>query len=163
MRDVTLAEEDEVSRGISREGEAVLFNAGVRALASFGYSDISFDIGGKKSRRRYANVISPTGNAWSIWIKATPRWVGMADVLRFPWSKNAVRDDNLQGILFAADDGVRRGSSHLLAVIGDDFTGILEVARLYTLEQIKQIKQIAIEQKSACKHPRATADRLTVG
>jgi hypothetical protein len=46
---------------------------------------------------------------------------------------------------------------------GIQLPDILEVARLYTLEQIKQIKQIAIEQKSACKHPRATADRLTVG
>jgi hypothetical protein len=32
---------------------AVLFNAGVRSLGSFGFCDLEFDIGGKKSRRRY--------------------------------------------------------------------------------------------------------------
>lgn len=136
--------------GIGVDGEAVLFNAGVRALASFGFSDFGFDIGGKKSRRRYASATSPKGEGCSIWIKNALLWAGMADVVRFPWGKRAVQGDDLRAVLFAADDAIRRDGTHLLATVGDDFTGRLAVARLYTLEQIKRV---ATEQKAVCRHP----------
>jgi hypothetical protein len=45
---------------------AVLFNAGVRSLGSFGFCDLEFDIGGKKSRRRYVKATSPQGEKFSI-------------------------------------------------------------------------------------------------
>jgi hypothetical protein len=151
MRDRNpLTSESEASRGISPDEGAVLFNAGVRALALFGFSDFGFDIGGKKSRRRYAAATSPKGERCSIWIKNTVSWSGMADVVRFPWSKRAVQGDDLRAVLFAADDAIRRGSTHLLAIVGDAGTGRLALARLYTLEQIKSV---AAEQKAVCRHP----------
>jgi hypothetical protein len=136
--------------GINPDRQAVLFNAGVRALGSFGFSDFRFDIGGKKSRRRYVAATSPQGKSCSIWIKNTLLWVGMADVVRFPWSKRAIQGDDLNAVLFAVDDAIRRGSTHLLAIVGDAITGRLAVARLYMLEQIKLV---AIEQRAVCRHP----------
>jgi 5-methylcytosine-specific restriction endonuclease McrA len=145
-----LMDESEIARGTGTDGEAVLFNAGVRALTSSGFSNLEFDVGGKKSRRRYVNATSPNASACTIWIKCTTRWIGMADVLRFPWSKRAVRADGSQAVMFAVDDAARRGATHLLATVGSDFTGKLSVARLYTLDQIKQI---VTRQNSACQHP----------
>jgi hypothetical protein len=137
-------------RGIGHDGEAVLFNAGARALGAFGFSNLAFDIGGKKSRRRYATATSPDGEECSIWIKSAFLWVGMAHVIRFPWSKRAVHGDDLPAILFAADDAIRRGGTHLLAIVGDAFVGRADVAHLYSLEQMKRV---AIEQKAACRYP----------
>lgn len=144
------ADDSESSRGIGPDGEAVLFNAGVRALGLFGFSNFEFDIGGKKSRRRHAAATSFDGENYSIWIKSALLWIGMADVVRFPWSKRAVHGDDLGAVLFAADDAIRRGGTHLLAIVGDAFAGTLAVARLYTLEQIKRV---TTEQKAVCKHP----------
>jgi hypothetical protein len=62
--------ESKESSVISRDGDAVLFNAGVRALGSFGFSDFEFDIGGKKSRRRYVKATSAKGERCSIGSRA---------------------------------------------------------------------------------------------
>jgi 5-methylcytosine-specific restriction endonuclease McrA len=145
-----LMDESEIARGTSADGEAVLFNAGVRALTSSGFSNLEFDIGGKKSRRRYVNAKSPNASACTIWIKSTTRWIGMADVSRFPWSKRAVRADDSQAVMFAVDDAARRGATHLLAIVGNDFAGKLSVAHLYTLDQFKQL---VTRQSFACRHP----------
>jgi hypothetical protein len=154
-----LMDESEVVRGTSTDVEAVLFNAGVRALTSSGFSNLEFDIGGRKSHCRYVNAKSPNASACQIWIRTTTRWVGMADVLRFPWSKPAVRADSSQAVMFAVDDAARRGATHLLATVGNDFTGKLSVARLYTFDQIKQI---VTGQNSACQHPFYAAHRAAV-
>jgi hypothetical protein len=146
----TLPDEKGVPHGVSRDGEAVLFNSAVRALGLSGFSDIEFDIGGKKSRRRNVLATSSKGESCSIWIKSALLWIEMADVLRFPWSKQAVKSDSLQAVVFAADDAIRRGNTHLLAIVGDEFNGKLSLARLYTLEDIKRV---ATEQKAVCKHP----------
>ncbi len=83
-------------RGIGPDGQALLFNAGVRALGAFGFSDFKFDIGGKKSRRRYITVTSPQGADCSIWIKSSVLWAGLADVIRFPWAKRAIQGRAIQ-------------------------------------------------------------------
>lgn len=136
--------------GVGPDGEAVLFNAGVRALSSFGFSEFSFDIGGKKSRRRYVAATSPTEERCSVWIKSTLIWHGMADVLRFPWSKRVIQADDLGAVLFAVDGAIRRGGTHLLAVVRDAPTGRLAIARLYTLEQVAELVR---KQKALCRHP----------
>jgi len=137
-------------RGIGHDGEAVLFNAGIRALSAFGFNNFVFDIGGKKSRRRFVTAMAPEGEMVSIWIKSAVLWVGMARVIRFPWRKRAAKGDGLPAVLFAAEDAVRRGGTHLLAIVGDAFVGRADVAHLYSLEQMKRV---AIEQKAACQHP----------
>jgi 5-methylcytosine-specific restriction endonuclease McrA len=140
----------EASSVTTRDGDAVLFNAGVRALGYFGFSDLEFDIGGKKSRRRYVKASSQKGERCSIWIKSTLPWIGMADVVRFPWSKRAIQRDDLDAVLFAVDDASRRGCTHLLGIVGNEITGKLLVARLYTLEEVRCV---ATHQKAACHHP----------
>ncbi len=132
----------------SLDRQAVFFNAGVRALGSFGFYDLEFDIGGKKSRRRYVKATSPEGKTFSIWIKSTLLWTGLADVVRFPWSKPAVQGD---AVLFAAAKrSARHGATHLLAIVGNEITGRLLLARLYTLEEVRWV---ATQQKDACQHP----------
>jgi hypothetical protein len=74
----------------------------------------------------------------------------MADVMRFPWSKRAVQGNDLEAVLFAVDDAFRRGCTHLLGIVGNEITGRLLVARLYTLEELRHV---ATEQKAACQHP----------
>ena len=128
----------------------MLFNAGVRSLGSFGFCDLEFDIGGKKSRRRYVKATSPQGESFSIWIKSTLRWTGLADVVRFPWSKRAVQGGDLDAVLFAVDDAFRRGATHLLGIVRNEITGRLLLARLYTLEEVRSV---ATQQKDACQHP----------
>lgn len=135
---------------ISRDGEALLFNAAVRALSAIGYSDIEFAIGGKKSRRRFVKATSPGGQECSIWVKGTIPWHEMADVVRFPWSKRAVSGDDLDAVLHAIDDASRRGASHLMGIIGNETTGKLEFARVFPLDEVKQI---AKEQRNVCRHP----------
>jgi hypothetical protein len=54
-----MSDEREFTRKVSPEGGAVLFNATVRALTSYGFRNVSFNIGGKKSRRRYATTLKP--------------------------------------------------------------------------------------------------------
>jgi hypothetical protein len=134
----------------SRDGDAVLFNSGVRSLGCFGFFDLEFDIGGKKSRRRYVKATSPQGERFSIWIKSTLLWAGLADVVRFPWSKRSVQGGDVDAVLFAMDDALRRGATHLLGIVGNEITGRLLLARLYTLEQVKSV---ATQQKDACQHP----------
>lgn len=128
----------------------MLFNAGVRSLGSFGFCDLEFDIGGKKSRRRYVKATSPQGERFSIWIKSTLLWAGLADVVRFPWSKRAVQGGDRNAVLFAVDDAFRRGATHLLGIVGNEITGRLLRARLYTLEEVRSV---ATQQKDACQHP----------
>lgn len=135
---------------MSRDGEALLFNAAVRALSAKGYSSLEFDIGGKKSRRRFVKATDASSQRCSIWIKSTVPWVGMADVLRFPWSKRAVHGDDLGAILYAVEDASRRGATHLMGIVGSESTGQLEVARVFSLDAVRRIAE---EQKKACQHP----------
>lgn len=154
-----LTDESEVTRRLSREGEAILFNAGVRALGSHGLSIVEFDIGGKKSRRRYVVARSPSGEAYSVWIKSTLLWVGMADVVRFPWSKRSIQSDDMQASMHAVDDAIRRGCTHLLPIVGNELSGRLNVARLYRLDEIKQV---VIKQRVACQNPFFVAHGATL-
>jgi HNH endonuclease len=135
---------------ISRDGEALLFNAAVRALSAVGYTDLEFAIGGKKSRRRFVKATSPSGQECSIWVKGTVPWHEMADVVRFPWSKRAVSGDDLDAVLHAIEDASRRGATHLMGIIGNETTGKLEFARVFSLDEVKRI---ATEQRAVCRHP----------
>jgi hypothetical protein len=58
--------DSESAPGVRRTDEAVLFNAGVRALSRFGFSDLVTHFGGKKSRRRWITAKSPEDNVISI-------------------------------------------------------------------------------------------------
>ena len=151
MQNSSLPSSDNLSqRGFNPDEEAVLFNAGVRALGNYGYSNFKFDIGGKKSRRRYLAATAPTGELCMIWIKIAIHWVNLANVIRFPWSKKAVNGDDLTAILFAADDAMRRGATHLLSLVGDPNTAILSFARIYSVEEIKKLAKLQV---AACNHP----------
>ena len=54
--------------------EPVPHAAGVRSLGSFGFCDLEFDIGGKKSRRRYVKATSPQGEKFSILTTTGRTW-----------------------------------------------------------------------------------------
>jgi 5-methylcytosine-specific restriction endonuclease McrA len=139
----------ESAPGVRRTDEAVLFNAGVRALSRFGFSDLVTHFGGKKSRRRWVTAKSPEGKDCSIWVKSTLPWHAMADVVRSPWSKSSALGDNLLAVLFAIDNAITRGDTHLLAVVGNNTGGSLEIARLFTLEQVKDLAE---KQRESCHH-----------
>lgn len=120
----------------NHEREAVLFNAAVRALGAYGYSKLEFDIGGKKARRRYVSAIAPNGESYAIWIKSATHWPGMAEAVRFPWKKLSVSRDGLSAISVACEAAAQRGATHFLAIAGDDRSGLLSFARLYSLTQV---------------------------
>jgi hypothetical protein len=126
----------EVSEHRNHEREAVLFSAAVRALGAFGYSKLEFDIGGKKARRRYVSAVSPSGETRSIWVKSATHWPGMAEAVRFPWKKLTVSPDGESAIAVACEAAAQRGATHFLAIAGDDQSGVLSFARLYSLAQI---------------------------
>src|SRR4051812_42827509 len=69
------------------ELEAGMFASAVRALAAYGYAEIRYDIGGKKSRRRHVIAKSPDGDYRSIWVKSATVWHGLAEAIGFPWKK----------------------------------------------------------------------------
>ncbi|HMU90024.1 MAG TPA: HNH endonuclease signature motif containing protein [Pseudomonadales bacterium] len=118
------------------EREAVLFNAAVRALGAFGYSTLEFDIGGKKARRRYVSAIAPNGEPVNIWIKSATQWPGLAEAVRFPWKKLSVSPDGLSAISVACEDAAKRGATHFLAIVGNDRSGVLSFARLYSISEV---------------------------
>lgn len=121
------------------EREAVLFASAVRALAHHGYSHLEFDIGGKKARRRYVSGQTPDGNNITIWIKSSTHWPGIADAVRFPWKKLSSMQDGQEAIIIACEAAARRGATHLLAVSGDDKTGILTIANMFSLTEVLQL------------------------
>jgi 5-methylcytosine-specific restriction endonuclease McrA len=139
----------EPSPDISRESEVVLFNAAVRALGRFGFVEMETHFAGKKSRRRWVTAQSPEGTSCSIWVKSTLRWHGMADVVRFPWSKSSAQGDSLLAVLFAVDQAIARGDTHLLAAVGNETGSGIDIARLYTLENAKKIAEA---QREKCHH-----------
>jgi 5-methylcytosine-specific restriction endonuclease McrA len=116
------------------ERDAVLFNGVVRLLGACGYSNVNFDIGGKKSRRRYVMAESPEGEQQTIWIKATTSWPRMAEVVRFPWKM--ISHDGVSAVKAACDTASQRGATHFLAASGDDLLATLSFARLYLLSDI---------------------------
>jgi hypothetical protein len=73
----------------------------------------------------------------------------MADVVRFPRSKSSAQGDSLFAVLFAVDQAIARGDTHILAVVGNDISSGIDIARLYTLEDAKKIAE---EQRERCHH-----------
>jgi HNH endonuclease len=128
------------------EREAVLFTSAVRALTKWGFTNLDFDIGGKKARRRHVSAQAPNGEKVVIWIKSSTHWRGMAEAVRFPWKKISVSPDGLSAVILACEAAAKRGATHLLAVAGNDQTGVLSFARLFSLAQLPDIvsKQAAL-------------------
>lgn len=118
------------------EREAVLFASAVRALTAYGFSNLDFDIGGKKARRRYVSARAPSGEDVVIWIKSSTPWRDMAEAVRFPWKKLSVSPDGHAAVAVACDAAAQRGATHFLAVSGNDRSGGLSFARLYSLAQL---------------------------
>lgn len=129
----------EIPEHQSHEREAVLFAAAARALGAYGYSSLQFDIGGKKARRRYVNCVSPSGETCSIWIKSATHWPQMAEAVRFPWKKLTVSPDGMGAVTVACEAAAQRGATHLLAVVGDESSGVLSFARLYALTEVPSL------------------------
>ena len=93
----------------------------------------------------------PQGESFSIWIKSTLRWTGLADVVRFPWSKRAVQGGDLHAVLFAVDDAFRRGATHLLGIVRNaDHRKAAACAALYPGGG--QVRSYPAEE-DACQHP----------
>ena len=128
------------------EREAVLFASAVRALTAYGFSNLDFDIGGKKARRRYVSARAPGGENVVIWIKSSTHWRDMAEAVRFPWKKLSISPDGQAAVAVACEAAAQRGATHLLAVAGNDQTGVLSFARLYPLAQLPELvaKQAAL-------------------
>lgn len=118
------------------ERETVLFSSAVRALSSYGFSNLDFDIGGKKARRRHVSAQAPGGEHIVIWIKSSTHWRDTAEAVRFPWKKLSVSPDGQSAVAVACDSAAERGATHLLAVAGDDRTGALSFARLYPIARV---------------------------
>ncbi|MCX8085694.1 MAG: HNH endonuclease [Rhodocyclaceae bacterium] len=129
----------EVPEDRSHEREAVLFAAAARALGAYGYSSLEFDIGGKKARRRYVNCVSPHGETCSIWIKSATHWPQMAEAVRFPWKKLSVSSDGVGAVTVACEAAAKRGATHLLAIVGNESSGMLSFARLYPLADVPSL------------------------
>lgn len=121
------------------ELEAGMFASAVRALAAYGYADIRYDIGGKKSRRRYVITKSPDGEHCSIWVKGATRWHGLAEAVGFPWKKLGPSATGAEAVMKACDAAVKKGASHLLAISGDWQNGELSVALLFPLEIVPSL------------------------
>lgn len=129
----------EVPEHRSHEREAVLFAAAARALGAHGYSSLQFDIGGKKARRRYVNCVAPSGEPCSIWIKSATHWPQMAEAVRFPWKKLSVSPDGVGAVTVACEAAAERGATHLLAIVGNEQSGVLSFARLYVLADVPSL------------------------
>lgn len=129
----------EVPEHRSHEREAVLFAAAARALGAYGYSSLEFDIGGKKARRRYVNCVSPSGETCSIWIKSATHWPQLAEAVRFPWKKLSVSPDGVGAVTVACEAARGRGATHILAIVGDENSGVLSFARLYALASVPSL------------------------
>jgi len=131
-----LAESQEHRR---HELEAGMFASAVRALAARGYSEIQYDIGGKKARRRYVIAVAPDGERCSVWVKSATQWGGMAEALSFPWKKMGPSADGVSAVAEACRAAAKRGATHLLAISGDWQSGTLSVARLYRLARVPSL------------------------
>lgn len=121
------------------EREAVLFASAARALAAYGFSNLDFDIGGKKARRRHVSARALGGESVVIWIKCSTHWREMAEAVRFPWKKVSISPDGQAAVAVACEAAAQRGATHLLAVAGNDKTGVLSFARLYALDQLSDL------------------------
>jgi 5-methylcytosine-specific restriction protein A len=128
------------------EREAVLFASAVRALTAYGFSSLDFDIGGKKARQRYVSARASGGANVVIWIKSSTHWHDMAEAVRFPWRKLSISSDGQAAVAVACEAAAQRDATHLLAVVGNDQTGVLSFARLYPLAQVPELvaKQAAL-------------------
>lgn len=115
------------------ENDALLFNTAARLIGRLGYGNIDFDIGGKKSKRRYICGVAPDGEERVIWVKASTLWPDLGEVVRFPWKKLKGSPDGERAVAVACDEAAQRGATHLLAVSGDPKTGTLSAAQLYPL------------------------------
>jgi hypothetical protein len=116
-----------------------MFASAVRALAAYGYADIRFDVGGKKSRRRYVVTKSPDGEHCSIWVKSATRWHGLAEAVGFPWKKLGPSATGAEAVMKACRAATEKGASHLLAISGDWQNGELSVALLFPLEIVPSL------------------------
>ena len=118
------------------ENDALLFNTAARLLGRIGYRNIAFDIGGKKSKRRYIRGETHEGHVHVIWVKASTRWPGLGEVVRFPWKKLKGSPDGERAVAVACDEAAQRGVTHLLVVAGNHNDGTLSAAQLYPLERV---------------------------
>lgn len=131
---------NEATQGLRvQERDATLFASAVRALTAHGFSDVTFDIGGKKSRRRFISALSPEGKKITAWIKFGRTWPGLAEIIQFPWKKLSVSPDGVAAAELASEDAAHRGATHLMAVVGDETSGKLFVARLYELSELPNL------------------------
>ena len=121
------------------DAEATLFAASIRLLGEVGLRDISFDIGGKKSRRKYITATRASGEVQKIWIKPAWTWRGLADAVLFPWKKYQDAHSGYHSVLFSCESAKTRGVTHLLAVAGDETTGLISFAHLYTIEEVAEL------------------------
>lgn len=121
------------------EAEATLFSSSARMLGAAGFRDISFDIGGKKSRRRYVTATRETGEVVKIWVKPARTWRGMADAVLFPWKKYKNAHSGYDCVLFSCESAKKRGVTHLLAVAGDETSGDIVFSRLYSIGSVPEL------------------------
>src|SRR3972149_827622 len=121
------------------ETEALLFTSVARVVAAYGFRNLSFDIGGKKARRRFISADAPTGDRVVAWVKGAIPWQRHAEVVRFPWKKLASSPAGHNAVAVACESAHHRGATHLLAVAGDGSAGVLAFARLYPILEVPEI------------------------
>ncbi len=121
------------------DAEATLFSSAARLLGSAGFTELKFDIGGKKSRRRYISALSKSGEEIKIWVKSARTWPGKADAILFPWKKYKEAHSGYHSVLFSCESAKYKGVTHLLAVAGDEQTGQLYFAQLYSIDEIPEL------------------------
>lgn len=121
------------------DAEATLFASSTRLIGEAGFSDLSFDVGGKKSRRRYIEATRQTGEAVKIWVKPAQTWSGKADAVLFPWKKYKDAHSGYHSVLFSCESAKTRGVTHLLAVAGDASTGDVCFANLYPIDDVPEL------------------------
>ena len=121
------------------DAEATLFSSSARLIGSAGFSDLSFDVGGKKSRRRYIAATRLTGEAVKIWVKPAQTWRGKADAVLFPWKKYKDAHSGYHSVFFSCESAKTRGVTHLLAVAGDASTGDVCFANLYPIDDVPEL------------------------
>lgn len=123
----------------THDAEATLFSSSARMMSAAGFRDISFDIGGKKSRRRYVTATRKTGEVLKIWVKPARTWRGKADAVLFPWKKYKNARSGFQSVLFSCESAKTRGVTHLLAVAGDETSGEISFFRLYSIDDVPEL------------------------
>lgn len=123
----------------SHDAEATLFASAARIIGEVGFREISFDVGGKKSKRRYVSAKRDNGDILKMWVKPARTWRGLADAVLFPWKKYKNAHSGYHSVLFACESAKTRGVTHFLAVAGDETTGEINFSNLYPIDAIPEL------------------------